>query len=53
MEVQAKVLYEENQLRNAASEALGALEVYERLGAMGDVGHCRNLLQKIEQVMES
>ena len=53
MEMQAKVWYEEHQLKNAKFEALDALEVYERLGAMGDVEHCRDLLQKIEQVMET
>ena len=37
--------------KSARSEALGALEIYERLGAAGDAGRCRGLLQQIEEAM--
>ena len=51
MEMQAWIWYLQHKLEDARSEALGALEIYERVGAAGDAGGCRELLQWIEEVM--
>jgi tetratricopeptide (TPR) repeat protein len=52
MEFQARIWYRQSRLEDARSEALGALEIYEKLGAAQDVGKCRELLQEIEHVMD-
>jgi tetratricopeptide (TPR) repeat protein len=44
--LQAKVWYGQDRLEDATSEALGALEIYEKLGSSKDAGECKNLLQK-------
>ena len=49
MKLQAFVWYLQSRFEDAKSEALHALEIYERLGAIKDVGHCRDLLQKISE----
>jgi len=48
MELQAKAWYEQGRLEEARTEALGAADVYEKLGAAKDVEDCRKLLRKIE-----
>ncbi|KAF9780525.1 hypothetical protein BJ322DRAFT_1213636 [Thelephora terrestris] len=53
MEMQAHIWYRQHRLEDARFEALGALEIYERLGAAKDVGGCQRLFQMIEQAMES
>jgi tetratricopeptide (TPR) repeat protein len=53
MEMQAEIWYKQCKPGDARSEALGALEVYEKLGAVRDVEDCRALLWKIEQEMEN
>ena len=54
MELQARIWYRQSRLEDARSEALGALEIFEKLGAAQDAEDCRELLQKIdEQPMES
>ncbi|KAF9783172.1 hypothetical protein BJ322DRAFT_1156114 [Thelephora terrestris] len=53
MGLQALVWFQQRKLEEARSEGLAALEVYERLGAAKDVGDCRELLQEIEQAIES
>jgi tetratricopeptide (TPR) repeat protein len=41
------------RLKEAKSEVSRALEIYERLGAVGDAGICRELLLEIEQAMRT
>jgi len=48
MELQAGVWHKQGRLEEARTEALGAADVYERLGAAKDVEDCRELLRKIE-----
>jgi len=52
-ELQAKVWYQQLKLENAKSEALRAWEIYEKLGAVNDVGYCRDLLQEVERDMKN
>jgi tetratricopeptide (TPR) repeat protein len=51
--LQARVCYRQHRLEDAKSEALRALEIFEKLGATGDLGRCRTLLQNIEEATES
>jgi tetratricopeptide (TPR) repeat protein len=51
-QIQADVWYRQLRLEEAKSEALQALEIHEKLGAAKDAGHCRALLQMVEQAME-
>ena len=53
MEMQARIWYWQRRLQAAKCEALCALEICEKLGAGKDAGRCRELLQKIEQAVES
>ena len=53
MDLQARIWYRQRRLEDARFEALGALEVYEKLGAAGDAEGCRKLLQEIERTVES
>lgn len=41
--------YKRRMLKEANSEGLGAIEVYEKIGAAKDVERCRSLLRKIER----
>ena len=50
---QAQIYYRQCELKDAASEALRALEIFEGLGAQGDVEYCKGLLQIIEQATKS
>ncbi|KAF9780512.1 hypothetical protein BJ322DRAFT_1164340 [Thelephora terrestris] len=52
-EIQSRIWYRQCRLEEARGEALGALEVFERLGAMADVERCRELCQSIERAIES
>jgi tetratricopeptide (TPR) repeat protein len=52
-ELQARVWYRQRRLEEAKSEALHALEVYQKLGAAEDAGDCRDLLLKIERAMKN
>ena len=45
MQLQANLWYSQHRLEDAKSEALHALEIYESLGAAGDMQICRELLQ--------
>ena len=47
--LQAWIWYDQRRLEDAKSEALCAKEIFEKLGAVGDVGDCRDLLRKIEK----
>ena len=53
MKMQARVWYRQGRLEEAKSEALSALEIYERSGAADDAEVCRTLLQKIDQAMRN
>jgi tetratricopeptide (TPR) repeat protein len=52
MEMQAEIWYLQIRLEEAQVEALQALEIYGELGAAGDAGSCRELLQMIEQALK-
>ena len=53
MEVQAQIWYRQCRLEDARPETLGALEIFERFGAVNDAGRCRRLLRKIEEAIGS
>jgi len=53
MELQARVWYKEGRLEEARSEALRAVDAYEKLGATKDVEDCRTLLQKLDTAIAS
>ena len=48
MELQAEAWYERGRLEEARTEALGAADVYEKLGVAKKLEDCRKLLRKIE-----
>jgi tetratricopeptide (TPR) repeat protein len=48
-EMQAEVWYRELRLEDAKSEALDALQIYEKLGLAEDVSRCRRILQQVER----
>ena len=52
MELQAQAWCIESRLEEARSEALCAIDAYEKLGAGKDVERCRELLLMIEQEIE-
>ena len=53
MHLQAKLWYRQGRVREARSEALYAIDAYEKVGAgMQDLGVCRDLLRSIEKEME-
>ena len=51
-EMHAWIWYEQRRLEDAASEALRASEIYEKLGAAKKVEVCRELLREIERAVE-
>ena len=53
MEMQAQIWCRLGRLEDARCEALGALEIFEELGAAQDGGKCRETLQMIEQATET
>ena len=48
-EVQAQIWYGQGRHEEAVSEALCAIEIYEKLGATKDIEHCRTLIRGIEE----
>jgi tetratricopeptide (TPR) repeat protein len=52
MELHAWIWYQQGGLGEAKSEALHAVDVYGKIGAVKDVEDCRKLLQKIEKVVD-
>ena len=48
VELQATIYYHQHRLLDARSEALHALEVFQKLGAAGIQGRCERLLHKID-----
>ena len=53
MEVQAEILYQQHRLEDTKSEALGALQIFERIGVVKEAERCRDLLRKTEEARES
>ena len=49
MKAQVMIFRRQGRLEEAASEALGALKIFEELGASKDAGRCKQLLRKIER----
>ena len=47
--LQAQLYYRQHRLEDSTSEALRVLEIFEGLGAQGDVEVCKDLLRDIEQ----
>jgi len=52
MYLQAEFWYKQRRFREARSEALCALDTYEKVGATTDLETCRNLIRCIEEEME-
>ena len=52
MVMQALIWYKQNRVEDALFEALGAKEIYEKLGAAMDVRRVKDVLQYFEQAME-
>jgi tetratricopeptide (TPR) repeat protein len=50
--LQAIIYYRQHKFEDSASEALDALEIFERLGAQGDAELCKGLLRDIEQAKQ-
>jgi len=53
MKRQAWVWYDQHRLKEAKSEALHVVDVYEKLGATKDVEDCRQLLRYIEKELNT
>ena len=53
MQLQANILLRQVRLEDAKSEALCALDIYEKFGAAHDAGICRELLQSIKVATEN
>ena len=53
MEMQAGIWYKQHRLEEAKSEALCAIDVYERLRAVERVEDCRDLLRGIERGLDA
>ncbi|KAF9781736.1 hypothetical protein BJ322DRAFT_1161648 [Thelephora terrestris] len=53
MEMQGWIWYRQDRLEDAMSEALGAKEIFEKLGAATKLGDVGLLIQAIEEEMES
>ena len=52
MHLQARILYKQDRLTEAKSEALDAINAYEKAGTVGDLEICRGVLRRIEEKME-
>ena len=53
VELQAHVFHRQSRFEDATSEARRALEIYEKLGAIGNLENCGALLRRIERAAES
>ena len=49
VELQATLYYQQHKFSDATSEVLHALQIYSKLGALGDVEGCERLLRSIER----
>jgi tetratricopeptide (TPR) repeat protein len=52
MHMQAEVWYRQLRLEDAKSEALDAIQIYEKFGVREELKLCRNLLQEVERAMK-
>ena len=52
MRMKARIWYRENQLEDTRLEILGALEIFEKLGAAEDAEECRNILRMTEKQVD-
>ena len=52
MEVQARIWFRQHRLEDTKSEAMGALNIFEKLGAAKDAEDCRDLLRRAEEAIE-
>ena len=52
MKMHATIWYRQGRLDYARSEALHAIETYEKIGASKDIEECKNLLGQIERAMQ-
>ena len=53
MQLQAAVWYRQRRFEEARSEVLHAVDIYEKLGAVRNVGNARDLLRGIEEEMNN
>ena len=53
MDLRADIRYEQRRFEEAKTEALGAVDLFEKLGAARDVKTSRDLLRKIEEAMKN
>lgn len=53
MTMQSLIWIRQGRLEDARSEALGALEIFEKVGAEEKVETCRDLFREIEQAMNN
>ena len=53
MKLQAEIWYRQGRLETALSEALLALETFEKFGASKGAEDCRDLLRKVEEAVEN
>jgi tetratricopeptide (TPR) repeat protein len=53
MKLQVQIWYKQGRLKEAKSEALGAVSVFEKLGAAKELEGCRKFLQRIEEDMKN
>ena len=51
MQLKAHIWYRQHRLEDAISETLGAIQIFERLGASRDAVRCKGLLHDMEQAM--
>ena len=51
-EMHARIWYRQRRLDDARSEALHAIEIYDKLGLSEDIEECKNLLGQIERAVE-
>jgi len=53
MDIQAQVWYQQDRFEEARSEALRAVDGFEKLGATGDANNTNNFLREIEAAMNN
>jgi len=53
MEIQARTWYQQNRLEEAKSEALGAIDAFEKIGATKNEQQCRETLRMIKTKIDS
>ena len=51
--LQARILYRQHSFQDATSNALRALAIFEKVGALKELGNCRTLLRDIERAPDS